>query len=423
MAMRDDAFNLRGARRVAPEPWRFRSTLKIGSSVRCVTAEETAARVTPFMKKVPIARVADITPLDTMGLPVYSACTPLARDLTLHLGKGANAMNARVSAIMEAFERVSAEQPPEDGVVRATFRELAERGGPPPVTPEAFSLPHETTYAADRPFDWMPAYDLLTNEEVYMPVDLVINPPRERILTDVDTNGLASGNVLLEAVVHGICEVLERDVFSQMQFIRFFGDAQDTRPELRPLDLDTLPAEASEWVACAREQGFQFLILDTGRLATIPTYVAYLIDHHFPTPAGIRFAPFWGLGAHLSPRVALMRSITEAIQCRVGIIQGGRDSYHWLPAPRTASAWSHLRFFDYSRAIPFQDAPESRDLLDDLESLLSIMRRAGVEHCVVADLTRRDFGGVPVVRVRIPEMSICFFNLHRMDGHCMRWLL
>ena len=407
----------------APAPWNFVATPKVPGTGRSVPLEETAARTRAVLPKIPVTRIADLTPLDTIGLPVYSACTPLARDLTLHLGKGADAASARMSAVMEAIERASAEAPPEGVVVRASYRELCERAGPVPIAPESFELPTDTTFRDDRPFDWMPAYDLLQRAQVLMPVDAAINPPREGLLLDADTNGLASGNVHLEAVVHGLCEVIERDCVSQIDFGALFAHPEDERPETRAIDLQTLPARALEWVTRSQEGGLEFLVHEITSDLMVPSYRAYVLDHLYPGPRGHRTMVFFGMGTHPSSEVAVLRSITEAIQARLGFIQGARDSFNVGRArSRAATHMNRLRRLMHGKRAAFVQTPLEGDILADLETLLSALRRAGTPRCLVADLTRRDLG-IPVVRVRVPGLSAFCLNMRRFGPRCTRWLL
>src|SRR5271168_1445741 len=93
-------------RTAAGSPWEFGLSPKIVPSVSRVTSpEETERRVVPLLTRLPVTRIADLTPLDEIRLPVFTAVTPLARDLTTHMGKGTDATSARVSALMEAVER------------------------------------------------------------------------------------------------------------------------------------------------------------------------------------------------------------------------------------------------------------------------------------------------------------------------------
>jgi len=104
--------------------WDFRSAVKVAGTDRVAPLDDTEAAVEGILPLVPITRISDVTPLDPLGLPTYSAVTPLAMDLTSHMGRGPDARSARISAVVEAIERVSAE-PPVPGPTRtASFDEL-----------------------------------------------------------------------------------------------------------------------------------------------------------------------------------------------------------------------------------------------------------------------------------------------------------
>jgi ribosomal protein S12 methylthiotransferase accessory factor len=66
---------------------------------RAVAPHETLARLRPLLAGMGITRVADITGLDRIGIPVFVACRPNSRSLAVSQGKGLDADAARVSAI------------------------------------------------------------------------------------------------------------------------------------------------------------------------------------------------------------------------------------------------------------------------------------------------------------------------------------
>src|SRR5216117_563893 len=307
-----DAMSL-GAPEHAPaaSPWAFAPTLKVDAGERSVVVSETYARVKSIARRVPISRVADLTPLDDLRLPVYSAVTPLARDLKIHNGKGATREAARVSAMMEAVERVAAERSFAPCLL-GSYQEL-ERAGPlPPVDPLAFDLPADTAFRPDSRFTWVQGRELLAGRDVLIPLDLVITPPVEGILRDVDTNGVASGNIHLEAVAHAICEVIERDAFSQILFIAAFGDHEKHARALVPTDLGTLPSQALEWAERIARAGLQLDVLDITTDVGVPTFHALLLDPHYPAPGGDRRPRrFFGSGTHPDPDVAVFRALSE----------------------------------------------------------------------------------------------------------------
>jgi ribosomal protein S12 methylthiotransferase accessory factor len=323
---------------------------------------------------------------------------------------------------MEAVERVSAEDVSPD-VVGASFRELASAGA---VDPDEFDLPSDTAYRPDLPLDWVMGRDLIQGQDVLIPVDLAVTPPRQGVLRDVDTNGLASGNIHLEAVTHAICEVVERDAFSQIEFAASFGEPHDQPTSEGPIELTTLPARSREWVDRVLAADIDLDVLDITTDIGVPTFQALLVDDHYPAPDRLfRSAGFFGLGTHPDPDVAVFRALSEAIQARAGMIHAARDSYNAdsiLPRPAAAAVMRDRT--QYRRRRPLSDSPSFRsaDLLAELDFLLNRLTCAGARHCIVVDLTRQDWE-IPVVRVRIPGLSQYCVNKRRPGRRCLRYLL
>jgi ribosomal protein S12 methylthiotransferase accessory factor len=76
---------------------------------RVCSPEETWERIQPAFGPAGLTRVADVTRLDVIGIPVFQAVRPRSRNLSVSQGKGATPMAARVSAAMEALELWHAE--------------------------------------------------------------------------------------------------------------------------------------------------------------------------------------------------------------------------------------------------------------------------------------------------------------------------
>jgi ribosomal protein S12 methylthiotransferase accessory factor len=402
--------------------WGTGPTRKLSlTSSRVVDVAETERRVRAVQSLVPITRVSDLTPLDPLRVPVFVAVTPLARDLTTHAGKGADAQCARVSAMMEAIERVSAESAPAESLRRACFRELASSA----LDPRAFDLPGDSSYRDDAELAWMRSYDALGDRELWIAEDLAISPPRSGVLREVDTNGLASGNTQLEAAVHGLCEVIERDVLSQLEFATLFGEPHEAAVVVRTLDPCSVPDGARALIERIRSQDLQVVVQSLETDVAVPTCRTVVIDAAYPSSAGPVARYFPGFGTHPNAEVALMRSITEALQSRIGFIHGGRDSFNTLPAGTRASTAA-------ARAASLRTAPDARfeqlpsvatlDLAEDLQFLLAQLERAGFAHVVVSDLTRREWA-FPVVRVRVPGMASFLVNRRRVGWRCLRQLV
>src|SRR6478609_9891201 len=73
-------------------------------TVRARSAEQTWEALAGHLPHYGITRVADLTGLDCIGLPVWTAIRPASRTLSTSQGKGATSLLAKLSAVMEGIE-------------------------------------------------------------------------------------------------------------------------------------------------------------------------------------------------------------------------------------------------------------------------------------------------------------------------------
>src|SRR5713226_6016242 len=92
--------------------WRTQHVSKgyVGGSHRAVVPAETVNRLQPLLPAMGITRVANITGLDVIGIPVVMVCRPNSRALAVSQGKGLTLEGARASGIMESAESYHAER-------------------------------------------------------------------------------------------------------------------------------------------------------------------------------------------------------------------------------------------------------------------------------------------------------------------------
>lgn len=176
----------------------------------------TIKNVEGKLKRAGVTRIAEITHLDRLGIPVYSAIRPGAAEgaVSIYAGKGATKNQAKASAMMEAFERYSAE-------INKADTDKFERGAFPEkenaLDPETLILPSLPFEVEKTPLDWIKSIEITNDQEYLVPANAVYHPyipPSGSSLFKSNTNGLASGNRIEEAVYHGITEVVERDAWS-----------------------------------------------------------------------------------------------------------------------------------------------------------------------------------------------------------------
>ncbi len=132
------------------------------------------------------------------------------------------------------------------------------------------------------------------------------------------TNGLASGNHLLEALSAGICEVIERDAVA-----RWSGLPLRERVS-RGLDLDSVDDEGCRWLLDRfAAAGVGVRVWDVTSNIGIAAFVCDIREMSDDPKLGMR--RFRGAGCHPDRGIALSRALTEAAQTRLTYVVGARD--------------------------------------------------------------------------------------------------
>ena len=93
---------------------------------RIATLEATWRRFSPLARRAGITRIAELTGLDVIGIPVFAAIRPMGRSLSTQQGKGISPQAARVSALMESLETWTAEHHALP-LARSSYRKLRSR--------------------------------------------------------------------------------------------------------------------------------------------------------------------------------------------------------------------------------------------------------------------------------------------------------
>jgi YcaO-like protein with predicted kinase domain len=370
-------------------------------SDRVVCATDTVARMRQEFNRFGITRLADVTGLDKIGIPVWMAVRPNAKTLAVSQGKGLNESAAQASAVMEAAEIATAERFPVP-VRTATMQDLAAEGAR--VNPlNNLVARGQRPPTASEPLPWVEGHDLLKNDIVFVPAEAVS-------LDAVDANGrltrywqssdgLASGNILIEAVVHGLLERVERDAGALWLF-RSDKDVFDCC-----LDPAALNDEAVDGLTKRiDDSGFQLRLFDITSDVGVPVMSAIIapkLDGH--EQHWKHFDISGGMGSHPSPSRAAIRAITEAAQSRVTSITGARDDFD----PNLYGATSKSDLTAYLRADPLHRSGTEETPRDPAENLLFIVERLraiGVGSVIVVPFDT-GIDGFAVAKVLVPELE------------------
>jgi putative methanogenesis marker protein 1 len=375
---------------------------------RTVPPEETLARIEKKMATAGITRVADITNLDRIGIPVFSSIRPTAEmgSISVYNGKGATPAEAKVSAMMEGIERFSAESAGRD-MIMATYGEILHEHKA--VNPADLILPPQAD--ASAPLVWVAGHEINRDEEIYLPAHAVFHPmPRlYPPLFRTNTNGLASGNTREEAVFHALMEVIERDAWSLAEASRRTGS--------RICDIgDGLAADLLKKFTDAHvEVQLKNITSDIG----IPTFAAVSDDTQLKDPTLLTI----GMGTHTSARITLLRALTEVAQSRLTQIHGAREDTTVADFRRKMGYERTRRinkyWFDAPDEVAFSSIPsfDSDDFLTDIMYVSDALERSGMDRVIVVDLTRQEIG-VPVVRVVVPGLEVYAMDQERSGERC-----
>lgn len=279
---------------------------------RVRTPEETWSVIAPRLSEFGISRVADVTGLDIIGIPVAVAYRPLSRTLSVSQGKGHSHLLAKISAVMESVEMWHAEFAcPRPLHTAVPARDLDLPYGLTDLAQHEGSL-----LTARSPLDWVAATGLISGRSIPVPrqcVELTSLAgqawhPRGLL---VSSNGLASGNTYAEAALHALYEVVERDALSQLSAAP--GDPR------RTLQVDTITDPmCTPLIEQIIAKGVFLDVVEVPNRWNVPCFAAFVWSEDFALLTA-------GSGAHSSASVALCRAVTEAVQSRLTIISGARD--------------------------------------------------------------------------------------------------
>ena len=372
---------------------------------RTVAPDVTVERWSPHLAEFGITRLAELTGLDVIGLPVVQAVRPNGRSLSVAQGKGVSLAAARASALMEGAELWHAEHH-RLPLRRASWRDLARDSR----VLDIGRIPRRTAVGIDRDkqLSWARGLELFSGDPVWVPEQLVSmdftswsGPATEGLV--LSSNGLASGNHVVEAAAHALFELIERDAFALVVARNRFPDAW------RRIDPATIDDDAVRVVLdrCAAAEVFVALMDITSDIG-IPAVSCVLFDH--PPKEFRRLPTSVGHGCHVDRSVAVSRALTEAIQSRLTVIAGSRDDmkaddYGAKRWSNDAAAW-RAQLVDQRTPHRFDDLPRlSFSSIDhELDFALQRLAAVGLDEAVLVDLTI-DSIGLPVTRVLVPGLE------------------
>jgi YcaO-like protein with predicted kinase domain len=318
---------------------------------------------------------------------------PNARSLSVAQGKGLDLFAAKVSGIMESIECFHAERVSAP-VHMGRHADLASTND----ILDPYELPQlpSSRFHSEIIIPWVEALDLGSGRVRLVPLEIASADFTFPGLPGTgffgrSTNGLASGNTIHEALLHGLCEVIERDAWALWHTSAGkTGSAIDLSAEADPrlvrllTDLDA--------AVC------RIMVEDITTDIGVPVFLARLTGGGHGSPA--TEAPAGGLGCHPDRTLALLRAICEAAQSRLTRIAGSRDDLlpRWYTELDTALGTPALKADKHS------EGAQNATLEEDLAWVEERLTACGITERLVINLMRDDMA-LPVVKVVVPGLE------------------
>jgi ribosomal protein S12 methylthiotransferase accessory factor len=399
---------------------------------RSAPPEEVVSRYRPLVSPITgvVSRLAKV-PAQVDLVQAYSAGhnfavqVPSLRFLreglrTRAAGKGMTDIQAQASGLCEAMERYSGLFHGDEAREPSSYRELGDAA----IHPNECTLFSERQYRErdewnargstfstvadpfdeDATIDWSPVWSLTESRHRYLPtMYLYYHYPKFQgsLYCWADSNGNAAGTSLEDAVLQGLLELVERDSAAIWWYNRL------TRPAVDLAQFDEPYLE--RFVRTYREVHREVWVLDLTTDLGIASVAA--VSRRIDKPVEDILVSF---GAHLDPRIAVLRALTEMNQFLPAVlpIKSDGSGDYAFPDPDQRRWWKTATVANQPYLLPdpsqkasrlaSRDVEATADLREDVLSVQARIERAGSE-VLVLDQTRPDIG-LPVVKTIAPGL-------------------
>ena len=379
----------------------------------CVPAEDFLKKLMYIAPVMGITRVANITGLDRVGVPVVSVARPNSRGLSVSQGKGLRLVDAKISALMESIECYHAENI-YNPVYNLSYEDILPSGSVADLNGLP-KLPGRQVNVSQK-MQWIHGKNLLNDQDFWVPYEIVSTDfvsYNHNSAFIVDSNGLASGQTMNQAVLHGLYEVVEREALNHYALNKCLFAQKKLL--LSSLDIEK---NLQELIRVIRNAEINIGVWDITTKIGIPTYICKLADEA-KFVSTIR--PSYGSAAHFNPLVAIQKSITEALQSRLTFISGLRDDqrkeeYECFFSERYLNEiHTELKSDEYlmlKKKIPCDDG----DYEDQINKVKELLLNQSYTQVLAVDLTKPEFD-IPVVKILVPHLPGISSFFYNSKGH------
>jgi ribosomal protein S12 methylthiotransferase accessory factor len=358
-----------------------------------------------LLQQLGITRVGDITGLDCIAIPVWFACRPNSRALSVSQGKGANDAQARISAVMEAAEGAVAERPEDLVTCFGTLNEM-QAAGRKTVPFDRLMRCQAERMRIDHRYAWVPGYEVRSRGEVFAPYELIgldmrAAAPWHHDAFKMSSIGLAAGSDETSATVHALLEVIEHDATSALDLLGLGGGVARAVHHL-PGHHD----ELDHLVDQVRSAGFEPHFFALAARLPLPV-IGCFFERMVASEDGIGATLTAGFACRPDAFDAAAAALLECVQSRATEIAGSRDdikdrSYRGSRAtlPKNSEVLAGFEFVAGHRPRSAFATAQAR-----LDHVIRALLESGIDDVFCFPLASPE-SGIHVVRVLVPELGV-----------------
>ena len=359
-----------------------------------ITPGETVRRFKEKLKKINLDILEGTERIDNgrLDIPVYfSICGQDAEEIIgtrKQMGKGGTPHQAEASAVMELAERFSffSFKNNPGNFLLEEYRNIKDRALPfeniaQSVHDDSSELDRAREVFSRLPLKWTRGYNLTKNKELLIPFDW--------FFTINEFNGTSAGNCQEEAILQGICEVVERHVSSVISLNRLKTPAIDLSSTVDPLVL--------ELIKKYQKEGIKLYASDFSLNTGIPSIGVLAYDPStFPGKSEI----VWTAGTTPNPQKALNRALTEVAQLAGDFNTSANYVASGLPKFKDLAEADFVMHPDKKIGISSLPDLSNDNIKVEVENCIEALSKMGME-VILVDITHPKLG-IPAFYTIIP---------------------
>ena len=265
------------------------------------SAANTLEIIYPLVERVGITRLADLSYLDDSSeLYVYSAIRPNAKSISVSMGKSIVKEEAKCAALMESLETYFVEEV-KPSIKNISYKELVESQS---LFIDINTLAYQATISNEQKLDWCVGRTLLSNKDIYIP-HVALTLDSNLLISNIigqNSDGIASGTNYKEALIYSFLELIERTSIKN-----------NKKKQLECVE--------SKIFSIINKIAINYSFYIYENIFNLPVVECNILNRNPIDNQSI----FAGYSCNYSKHEAVIKSISEAIQSKIGVVSGARD--------------------------------------------------------------------------------------------------